>query len=142
MVPPTQVFHQSAAYKHRVATQWRHATARKEMERRLEPEKVFQDVQETEPLGVMIHKLDATLDDINRFVQKNSIDNVQNVGVRLVLGVKNGDNVNSCHFKNQVQLMWLSTVFVVRYQQFDIGSPQLFEFFLRYVDGSGIVFAQ
>src|SRR5258708_27283726 len=95
MVPPTQMFHQSAAYKHRVATQWRHATARKEMERRLEPEKVFQDVQETEPLGVMIHKLDATLHDINRFVQINSIDELQDVGVRLIFGVKNVGNVTS-----------------------------------------------
>src|SRR5260370_3566396 len=114
MVPPTQVFHQSAAYKHRVATQWRHATARKEMERRLEPEKVFQDVQETEPLGVMIHKLDATLDDINRFVQKNSIDDLQNVGVRLGLRVKNGHNVTSRYFDTQVQLVSRATRLVVR----------------------------
>src|SRR5260370_8012609 len=102
------------------------------MERRLDQEKVFQDGQETEPLGVMIHKLDATLDDINRFVQKNSIDDLQNVGVRLVLGVKNGDNVTSRYFKPQVHLGWLATLFAVRSQHFTISTPHPFYFFLPY----------
>src|SRR5260370_25708976 len=90
MIRTTKVLQKSAAQKHRVTTQRRHAAACKEMERRLEPEKVFQDIQETEPFGVMVHKLDAALYRINRLVEKSGIDDLQNVGVRLVLGVKNG----------------------------------------------------
>ena len=44
MIPTAQMLHKSAAHKHRVATQRRHTAACKEMERRLEPEKIFQDV--------------------------------------------------------------------------------------------------
>src|SRR5579871_4469182 len=136
------MLHQSAAHKHRVATQRRHAAAGKEMQRRLEPEKILQDVQEAEPFRIVVHKLDAALDDINRFVQKNGVDDLQDVGVRLVFGVEDGDNIASRHFQAQVKLVWLAAVQVVGDQQFDIGRTQLFELFPRDLDGSGVVFAQ
>src|SRR5437879_6272310 len=114
MIPTAQMLHKSAAQKHCVATQRRHTAACKEMERRLEPEKVFQDVQETKPFGVMVHKLDTALYGIDTLVEKSGIDDLQNVGMWLVLGVKNGDDITFSYFQTQVKLVRLATVLIVR----------------------------
>ena len=90
----------------------------------------------------MVHKLDAALYDINSLVEKSGIDDLQNVGVRLVLGVKNGDDIACSYFQPQVKLVRLATVLVVRDKQLDIRRVQLSELFLSYFDGSCIVFTQ
>src|SRR2546430_9107225 len=90
----------------------------------------------------MVHKLDAALYDINRLVEEGGIDDLQNIGMRLVLGVKNGDDIAFSYFQTQVELVRLATVLIVRDKQLDIGRVQLSELFLSHFDGSCIVFTQ
>jgi hypothetical protein len=90
----------------------------------------------------MIHQLDAALDDIHGFVEKGGIDDLQNVGMRLVFGVKNGHDVPSGDFQTQIQLVRFASMRIIGDQQLDIGGLQLFQLFLRNSDGPGIVFAQ
>ena len=56
----------------------------------------------------MIHELNAALHNINLFIQECGVDDLENVGMWLVLGIENRDDITRCNLQAQVEMeYWL-----------------------------------
>src|SRR6266487_3175646 len=93
LVPAAHLLHQVAPHKDRVASERRHPQARKKVQGRLEPEEVFQHIEEAEPLSIVVHELHTTLYYVYLLIEHGSVDDIQDVGVRLILGIEDGHHV-------------------------------------------------
>src|SRR5579884_1363605 len=140
-IPPAKLLHQLAAHKHGISTQRGHTDTREEVHRRLEPEEVLQDVQETEPARVVIHQLDAALHHIHVLVEHSRIDNIQNVGMRFILGIEDGNDITSRYLKREVEAMRLADRIIVVNQQLDVWIAQLIYFSLSFGNRTRVVLA-
>src|SRR5258706_7390820 len=106
-IPATQLLHQFAPHEDGVAAKRGHTYTRKEMHRRFEPEEIFEHVQETEPLRIVVHQLHAALYGIHIFIKHGGIDNVEDICMRLILGVGDGYDMSTRSLQAQVQAIRL-----------------------------------
>jgi hypothetical protein len=63
------------------------------MEPTLKPEEVLSTVMNTKPVIAEVHQLHASLDDTYLLVEYDGIDNIEDIGVDIILGIKNGDHL-------------------------------------------------
>src|SRR6266516_3056776 len=79
----------------RSASSVRHVSSQppKKVQGRLEPEEVFQHIEEAEPLSIVVHELHTTLYYVYLLIEHGSVDDIQDVGVRLILGIEDGHHV-------------------------------------------------
>ncbi len=141
LIPAAHLFHQFPPHEHRVASQRCHAQAREKVQRRLEPEEVFQHVEEAEPLSIVVHQLYPTLYHVYLLVEHGGIDDIQNVGMGFVLCIEDSHYVPARHLQRQVQPMRFVDRLVIEDNELDIGIAQLADFGLRLRDSTRVVFA-
>src|SRR6266702_619962 len=88
-VPATNELKKVPVDKDGIPPEWNHTDLCMEVEPALEPEKVFHTVVNSKPVIAEVHELNPGLDDPNRFLQHNRVDYIEDVGVNIILGVKN-----------------------------------------------------
>jgi len=79
--------------EHGIAAERDHADLRVEMETTPEPEKVFHDIERTEPVVAVIHELHARLDDTDILARHDGIDDVEDIRVEVVFGVEDRHDI-------------------------------------------------
>src|SRR5579884_312883 len=141
LVPAAELLHQFAAHKDGIAAQRRHTDARKKVHGRFEPEEIFQHIEETEPFRIMVHQLHPALHHVHILVEHGRIDDVENVRVRLVLGIEDGHDIAMRDLQGQVEAVRLIDRRIVEDHQLHVGIAKLFNFGLRLRNGAGVILA-
>src|SRR5207249_12239701 len=70
----------SSDLKDGVPPQRGHTYTSKKVQRGLEPEEIFENIEKTKPFRVMVHQLHTTLHNVYVFIKHGGINNIQNIG--------------------------------------------------------------
>ena len=68
----------------------------------------------------MVHELDATLDHIHIVIKHRRIDNVENIGMWLILSIEDGHHIATRHLQSQVQPMRFVNRLIIKDKQLDV----------------------
>src|SRR5260370_42080160 len=89
----------------------------------------------------MVHELYAALHRVHIFIEHGGVDDVENVGMRLILGVENGHDIPARHLQTKVQPVRFAYRIIVVNEQLHIGIAQLIDLGLRLGNGSRVILA-
>src|SRR5215469_3098773 len=142
LIPASDHLKDAASEEDSVSPQRNRAEARKEMEGALEPEEVLQNVEGRVPPVAEVHELNAGLDHCDGVLEHHSIDDVEYVGVDVVLGIEDGDHVFGRVAKSDVERMRLVDRAVVEDDHIDappVLPSKFLDLLLSLADRAGVV---
>ena len=91
-----------------------------EVEAALEPEEVLKAVVDAEPVVAVVHELNACLDDADLLVDDDGVDQLEEVGMDVVLGVEHGHELPPGDGKANVEPVRLVDRVVAEGQHLDV----------------------
>ena len=89
----------------------------------------------------MIHQLDATLHNIYVFIEHGGIDDIENIGMRLVFCIEDGDDIAACDLQREIQSMGLVDRLIIEDDQLNVWIAQFINLSLCLRNSPWIVLA-
>src|SRR5438128_790718 len=89
----------------------------------------------------MVHELHAALHYIHIFIKHSRIDNVKDVGMRLILSGENSNNIPMRYLHPQIEPMWFIDGLVIEDEQLDVWIVQFADSSKSLSNGARIIIA-